>query len=138
MPQSPQEFVRNYIAAMNRHDVAAVLACYANDACYEDAAIGVVRRGHTEMEEFIAFFFRCYHNVTYTVHSVVGGEDRVGYEWTLEANYAQTSHTGIPATGQKISLRGASFMRLRDGLGVWNTDYWDIGTMRRQIESGGS
>ena len=85
MMQSAQYFVRNYIAAMNRHDVDAVLAFYASDACYEDAAIGVVRRGRAEMEEFIAFFFRCYRNVTYTPHSVVGG---------------------------------ASFMRLRDGLGV--------------------
>jgi steroid delta-isomerase-like uncharacterized protein len=136
-PQYGQELVRNYLAAMNRHDVQAVLAFYADDASYEDAAIGVVRRGRAEMEEFIAFFFRCYHNVTYTLHSVVSSEDRVAYEWTLDANYAQTSHTGIPATGQKISVRGASFMRLRDGVSVWNTDYWDIGTMRRQIESGG-
>jgi steroid delta-isomerase-like uncharacterized protein len=134
MPQSPQDFVRNYIAAMNRHDVKAVLAFFVDDAAYEDAAIGTVRRGRAAIEEFVAFFFRCYQNVTYTLHSIVSGDDRVAFEWTLEANYCQTSHTGVPATGQKISVRGASFMQLRDGLSVWNTDYWDIGTMRRQLE----
>jgi hypothetical protein len=27
-------------------------------------------------------------------------------------------------------------MRLRDGRVLWNTDYWNIGTMRSQIEGG--
>ena len=134
MSRSAQEFIDDYITAMNRHDVAAVLGFYAGDAAYEDAAIGTVRRGRAQIEEFITFFFHCYHNVRYTPQGVVGNGERIAWEWTLEGNYARTSHTGIPATGQKIRVRGASFMRLQDSLAVWNTDYWDIGTMRRQIE----
>ncbi len=104
MPRSAREFVADYIAAMNRYDVQGVLSFFADDSAYEDAAIGAVRRGRAEIEEFVA--------------------------------YARTSHTGVPATGQKVCLRGASFMRVRDSLAVWNTDYWDINTMRRQIEAG--
>jgi steroid delta-isomerase-like uncharacterized protein len=135
MPRTPEKFVADYIDAMNRHDVQGVLGFFTPDAAYEDAAIGVVRRGRSEVEEFVTFFFHCYHDVHYTLHGVVGDALRIAWEWTLEAHYARTSHTGVPATGQKIKVRGASFMRLRDSLACWNTDYWDIGTMRRQIEA---
>jgi steroid delta-isomerase-like uncharacterized protein len=136
MPRSAREFVADYIAAMNRHDVEGVMSCFADDSAYEDAAIGAVRRGRAEIEEFVAFFLHCYQGVKYTLHSVVGDDERIAWEWTLEATYARISHTGVPATGQKVRLRGASFMRVRDSLAVWNTDYWDINTMRRQIEAG--
>ena len=136
MQRSPGEFVSAYVEAMNRHDVEGVLNFFSEDAAYEDVAIGVVRRGRPQIEEFVTFFFHCYHNVTYTPRSAVGDRQGVAWEWTLEANYARTSHTGVPATGQKICVRGASFMRLRDGRVLWNTDYWNIGTMRSQIEGG--
>jgi steroid delta-isomerase-like uncharacterized protein len=136
MARSARGFVADYIAAMNRHDVQGVVNFFADDSTYEDAAIGTVRRGRAEIEEFVAFFFSCYEDVKYTPHSVVGDDERIAWEWTLEANYARTSHTGVPATGQKVCVRGASFMRVRDSVAVWNTDYWDINTMRRQIEAG--
>ena len=86
-----------------------------------------------DVEGVLNFF---YEDAAY--EDVAIGVVRLGRSqiWTLEANYARTSHTGVPATGQKICVRGASFMRLRDGRVLWNTDYWNIGTMRSQIEGG--
>lgn len=136
MTSSARQFVEGYMAAMNRHDVQGVLQHFADDASYEDAAIGTARRGRAQIEEFVAFFFHCYEGVTYTLHSVVGDSERIAWEWTLTARYSRTSHTGVVANGQRINVRGASFARLQGGRIEWNTDYWDIGTMRRQIESG--
>jgi steroid delta-isomerase-like uncharacterized protein len=136
MRESATEFAKAYIEAMNRHDVAALMAFFADEATYEDAAMGIVRRGRAQIEEFINFFFHCYDGVTYTLRNTVGSGDSIAWEWTLDAKYARTSHTGVVATGQNISVRGASFVRLHDGKVVSNTDYWDIGTMRSQIESG--
>jgi hypothetical protein len=72
MPRSAREFVADYIAAMNRHDVQGVVSFFA---------------------------------------------------------------PASPPPGRRCAS-GASFMRVRDSLAVWNTDYWDINTMRRQIEAG--
>jgi uncharacterized protein (TIGR02246 family) len=71
MQRSPGEFVSAYVEAMNRHDVEGVLNFFSEDAAYEDVAIGVVRRGRSQIEEFVTFFFHCYHNVTYTPRSAV-------------------------------------------------------------------
>jgi steroid delta-isomerase-like uncharacterized protein len=132
---SPNGFIENYIKAMNSHNVDAVVAFFTEDAAYEDAALAIVRRGRNELAEFVRFFFDCYHNVEYTPHSIVGNNDRIAWEWTLNCNYSKTSHTGIPANGQRISIRGSSFMTLENNRCKWNTDYWDIGTLRKQMES---
>ena len=128
-------FVSDFFAALNRHDIPSALKFFAPDAAYEDAALGVIKRGHEEIGKFFGVLFDCYANVHHTLHNAVGDEERIAWEWTLEANYVRTSYTGIAASGQKISVRGASFARFEGGRVVWHTDYWDIATMRRQIES---
>ncbi len=134
MSTSASKFVDDYVAAMNSHAAPSVLRFFDDHATYDDAALGTLKRGHAQILEFVSFFFHCYQNVQYTRNSAVGSADRIAWEWTLTGNYARTSHTGIVATGQPIRVRGSSFMTLRDDRILWNTDYWDIGTIRRQIE----
>jgi hypothetical protein len=57
--------------------------------------------GRSQIEEFVTYFFHCYHNVTYTPRGAVGDRQGVAWEWTLEANYARTSHTGVPGNGSE-------------------------------------
>lgn len=133
MGEAANTFISGYIAAWSAHDVPALLRHFAEDAVYADAALGVAKTGHEQIGAFMAFFFDCYHDVAYACRSALSEGDALAWEWTLTARYAKTSHTGIPANGQPIRIEGCSILRLRDGLIVNNTDYWNYDTMAKQI-----
>jgi steroid delta-isomerase-like uncharacterized protein len=125
----------SYIAAWCDHDVAALLDHFTDDAVYADAALGVAKKGRDEIGAFMRFFFDCYEDVAYVRRDAFGTGDRIAWEWTLSARYAKTSHTGIEARGQRISIDGCSIIGLRGELIARNTDYWNYATMAEQIGS---
>lgn len=134
--ESAAAFIRHYVDAWNAHDVAALLDHFTADAVYADAAIGVAKHGHQEIGDFMRFFFDCYADVHYTCRHAFRDDDRLAWEWTLRAAYVRTSHTGVVATGQRVTLNGASILRMEGDRCAHNTDYWNYATMAAQIAEG--
>ncbi len=66
------------------------------------------------------------------LQDITGNGDTVATRWTLRGSLQQ-DFMGIPARGQKISLEGMNFYRLKDGL---ITDVWtqfDAAGMMQQL-----
>lgn len=131
--ETATQFIDHYVKAWNAHDVPALLGHFLEDAIYEDAAIGMAKTGHAAIGEFMNFFFDCYANVTYTCRDTFRTDDRIVWQWTLRANYVKTSHTGVVATGQAVTLNGASILMMQGDRCAHNIDYWNYASMAQQI-----
>ncbi|WP_217575071.1 ester cyclase [Streptomyces sp. GbtcB7] len=125
--------INSYITDWNSHDVTKILDHFVEDCAYEDAALGVTNRGHDDLRRFLEAFFHSYPNVEFTVTSVFGAEGAIAWEWKMDGNYEQMGHNGMPATGQRISLRGVSITEVTDGKITRNTDYWNFASIMKQL-----
>lgn len=54
--------------------------------------------------------------------------DRAAMEWVMSGTHAR-GLAGVPATGRRVLVRGATVLELRDGRVTHSRDYWDTATL---------
>ncbi|MDO8703324.1 MAG: nuclear transport factor 2 family protein [Sulfuricaulis sp.] len=123
----------SYLDAWNTHDVARVLAFFVPDSVYEDTVLAESFVGHAALRTFLEDMFRAYPDASFELHAAFDSGNCVSWEWTMHGHFTGTGKSRLPAKGQTIALRGASFTELRDGLIVCNRDYWDMGALMKQL-----
>jgi steroid delta-isomerase-like uncharacterized protein len=100
--------VREFAAAFNRRDVAALLACFTEDGSYDDTFFGP-HAGHPALR---AMFERMFHEGTdyrWTMDVVVETADRAAAEWT----FAYVVTDAIPrSAGRHVRFTGMSLFEL--------------------------
>lgn len=126
--------VNAYLQAWNQHDIAAAGRFLSEDSEYFDAAFAGMQRGRPAIEEHaIGVFLRGVPDLHWEIRSApVVGNEGVAYEWTLTGTNTGT-WGGIPATRQKISLKGLTFVRIRGGKIVYQAVVYDSATLNRQL-----
>jgi ketosteroid isomerase-like protein len=87
MTRQAEATIHAYVADWNSHDVDKILGYFVEDCSYEDAALGVVNRGHGDVRRFLETFFCSYPNVGFTVSSVFGDAAGIAWEWLMAGNY---------------------------------------------------
>jgi steroid delta-isomerase-like uncharacterized protein len=128
-----EQLVRRHVEAENAHRMEEVLATLHPDCVFEDVAQGRTWRGHAGAAEYYGTWWRAFD-------LFVKGDRR---HWTVdgalvgEARF-QGRHVGaflgIPASGRSIDLRIAAVLEFRDGLMLGERFYYDVATLRRQLE----
>ena len=112
------QFLDNYIAALNRQDVEAMISFYTEDVVYIDHAVGV-KLNRTTVGTFLKNFIDSY-SVGFKVTPLHVCQDpeseKLAYEWQME---------GTSKTGVKMSIRGISMMQMRGDKISRNVDYWN-------------
>jgi len=58
--------------------------------------------------------------------------DRAAMEWVMSGTH-ERGLPGMPATGRRFRVRGATMLELRDGRVTRNRDYWDTATLLTQM-----
>ncbi len=107
--------------AFNRHDLDAIMQCFAEDAVLESPRgsdpWGTRYVGKAAVREGLAGRFAGIPDVHYGEdrHMVCG--DRGVSEWLL---------TGTTTAGERIEVRGCDLFEFRDGLIVRKDSYWKI------------
>ncbi|HEY7828020.1 MAG TPA: nuclear transport factor 2 family protein [Candidatus Limnocylindrales bacterium] len=104
--QREREVVTHYFAAVNRREVAAIVADLADDCEWSWPGSGEVIRGRATIEAVVA---RTPALPRVLVHRVIGGPDLVAAVWT--ADY-----------GDGVPWRNISLFEFRDGRIVAKTD----------------
>jgi steroid delta-isomerase-like uncharacterized protein len=125
--------LESYLVAWNAHDVARVLTFFVPDCVYEDTVLAKSFVGHAALATFLEDMFRAYPDVSFERHAAFDNDDCVSWEWTMHGHFSGTGKSRLPAKGQTIALRGASFTELRGGLIVCNRDYWNMGALMKQL-----
>jgi steroid delta-isomerase-like uncharacterized protein len=117
-----------WIAAWNSHDPDKMLPVFTDDVFYEDVAYGEVSHGHAEFRKFAASEFEAVPDlelklVRASVHNGHG---------TIEWSFSGTDK-GIYKTGKKFTVRGVSVIDVRGGKIARSLDFYDSGTIMRQV-----
>ena len=119
--------------AWSEHDVDRVAGIFTDDCVYEDVTFGAVNQGKDELKAFGSAFLAAVPDLKVELHSAFVGDRRGAMEWTMSGT--QTGDMpGLPATGKRFSLRGASVVELREGKLSRCSDYWDLATLLKQLE----
>ncbi len=118
--------------AWSQHDADLVASLFHDDGVYDDVAFGVLSQGRTGAREWTEGFLRSFPDlhVAITAHQAFGDVELV--EWRMTGTHTG-EFDGLPPTGRRFEVRGATVLHLREGRIVRCCDYWDLATVRRQL-----
>ncbi|HZO87499.1 MAG TPA: ester cyclase [Chthonomonadaceae bacterium] len=131
-PVSPPVTIDTLVSAWNSHDPARLAACYTQDAVFEEVPLGHPVRGQAALLAMFTALFNAFPDLVMTAGNRAQQADCLAWEWIITATH-RGEFNGIPATGNAVQLRGASFCSLRGGKIAENREYWDLNTVLRQI-----
>jgi steroid delta-isomerase-like uncharacterized protein len=122
--------------AFNRHDAAAYVACYTEDAVFDDVALHRIFNGREELAEFFNEWDAASPDSRVDVERVLPIDGGVVVTWTgrgtLSGEFPHLPPTAV--RGSRIDLRAVSILDLSpDGLIKRHTDYYDLFSLLRQI-----
>ena len=124
---------RQYYDAWNGHDAKKVAAFMADDAVYEDLALGVVNVGRPAIASYVDEAGRFSHDYRFQVVSEQAGGNRYAFEWLMLGTHTGEAR-GLPASNKSYRIRGVSVGRLRDdGKIQENRDYWNLADFLGQV-----
>jgi steroid delta-isomerase-like uncharacterized protein len=130
---STDTFFDEYLAAWNAHDPEAVARHMADDAVYEDVALGRVLHGPSEIASFVEEATRSSSDFRFEVVSLFTAGNDYANEWIMLGTNDREVQ-GVPATGRSFRVRGASVGKLdSSGRIVQNRDYYNLAELFAQL-----
>ena len=126
-------WMQDYLDAWNSHDGPKVVAFMADDATYEDVALGQLHEGHAAIEAFVNEAEQFSNDYRFTSVSEHASGDRYVFEWEMIGTNTGEAG-GLPATNKPYRIRGVSVGWL-DGSGKikTNRDYWNMADYLVQV-----
>jgi steroid delta-isomerase-like uncharacterized protein len=104
-----------------------------DDCVHEDLGSGAVSHGKKELTTFLNTIWGDFPDLNFELKSLFGAGDWVGKEYVFTGTHAHTSMHGIPATGKKFSLRGATIYQFRNGKIIHESAYYNMTTFLQQV-----
>ncbi len=104
---SLRSLVNQWIEAFNRHDVAGIVALYAEDAELFDSGMKRPRHGRQEIETWFHQRFRTMPSITYRLVGQLFAQEQVAVYWTSRGRTPPSSLSALcsnfyPSCMQKV------------------------------------
>jgi steroid delta-isomerase-like uncharacterized protein len=120
-------------AAWNAHDPDAVAAVFAADAVVREVGTPQEARGRAAIRERAAALFAAFPDLQLERIELLIDGDRHADRWILTGTHRGPLF-GIPPTGRRIRVEGATFTRLgADGLVVEDVHLSDVAGLLAQL-----
>ena len=133
MATTDRDFFAGYLDAWNAHDPAAVARYMADDAIYEDVALGRVLHGPSEIAAFVAEATGASSDFRFEEVTLFTAGSEYANEWIMTGTNDREVE-GVPATGRSFRVRGASVGKLdASGRIVENRDYYNLAELLTQL-----
>jgi steroid delta-isomerase-like uncharacterized protein len=132
MTSGAKRVLEEWAAAWSSHDTERLLALFTDDCSYEDVTFGVVTHGKKELRAFADDAFSAAPDILFELTSQFVSASSAGMEWSMSGTH-KGAFPGLPPTGKRFSVRGATIIELRAGKIRRNADYWDSATFMRQV-----
>jgi steroid delta-isomerase-like uncharacterized protein len=105
---------------------------YAADGTHEDVAQQRRVSGVEAIARGLASFLRSFPDATWTVVHRLGDDDSAAAAYRLTGTL-RADLGPFEATGQPLDLQGLMLIRVADGQITSSRDFWDAGTLGRQL-----
>ena len=133
MAIADRDLFDGYLEAWNAHDPEAVARYMADDAIYEDVALGRMLRGPSAIAGFVEEATRASSDFRFEEVSLFTAGRDYANEWVMTGTNDRDVQ-GVPATGRSFRVRGASVGKLdASGRIVENRDYYNLAEMFAQL-----
>jgi steroid delta-isomerase-like uncharacterized protein len=113
-------------------DVETFVALFTDDCFYEDVPLGLSASGKEELRAFVTPLMAASPDFRLRLTSKVVAGDRGGTEWEMTGTH-EGDLPGLPRTGKRFQVRGASALELAGDRIRRCTDYWDLAIFLRQL-----
>jgi len=121
--------VRDFEAAFNRQDVAALVACFARDGRYTDTFFGE-HTGSAALRGMFERMFRVGREYSWVMDAIVETPTAAAAEWT----FGYVASDAIPrSAGRRVRFRGMSLFELDGGRIARYREYFDEGVALLQL-----
>jgi steroid delta-isomerase-like uncharacterized protein len=107
---------------LNKGNIDMIDTHFVED--YVNKTVSSTVNGQAEAKEFFGAFLTGFSDINFVVDEIFGVDDRVIKRWTFSGTHSG-EFAGIPATGNKITLKGVSVARIVDGKISEELDYMD-------------
>jgi steroid delta-isomerase-like uncharacterized protein/uncharacterized protein (TIGR02118 family) len=121
-----------WAAAWSTHDADRLTGLFTDDCVYEDVPMEAVNRGREELRAFAAAVFAALPDFAIALTSAAAEHGRGHAEWTMSGTHAGDL-PGLPATGKRFAVRGASVLDLQADRILRCSDYWDRAAFLEQV-----
>lgn len=132
--QAMDKLLDDYLSAWNAHDIPGAGSHLDEGVVYLDVSVGEVQRGRQAAEDnVIGVLMRAMPDLEWTLRGdpIIQG-DGIAYEWQLTGTNTGT-WSGIPASQQKVNIKGGTIMRVKNGKIFYQADYYDVASLNRQL-----
>jgi len=124
--RTTREVVEAFFDAFHQHDVAALVAFYAEGAVYHQMPTTPLR-GRNAIRKSSEVAFGAIPDMGYRVINII-----VDGEWGAAEWEGWGTHRPPGGTARPHRMNGCGFFQVRAGLIVLQRGYWDSSTMARQ------
>jgi steroid delta-isomerase-like uncharacterized protein len=133
--QRTQDINDRTYAAWNAHDPDAVAAVFAEDAVVREIGSPIESRGRAAVRARAVALLTAFPDLHLERVELIIDGDRHADRWILTGTH-QGELFGIPPTGRRVRIEGATFTRLGpDGLVVEDVHLSDLGGLMAQLSS---
>src|SRR5947209_3197653 len=109
------------------HDMDRLVALLTDDVTYEDVPMGAINHGPAAVRVFGQNFFSGFPDISFELKSSFASDGGGGAEWIMRGTHTGDL-PGMPATGKRIEVRGASIFEFSGDRIRRCTDYWNLAT----------
>ncbi|GAA1290760.1 hypothetical protein Psi02_34730 [Planotetraspora silvatica] len=113
-----REVTDRLLAALNSHDLDAVVRCFGPEAVYFNAA--GMAEGHEQIRSYYDYLLTAYPDLCFTSLTKVTGDDLAMTEWrmtgTQRGMLLAPDGEPIEPTHRRVTLHGCSASMVEDGL----------------------
>jgi steroid delta-isomerase-like uncharacterized protein len=121
--------VEEFIAAYNRKDVPVAVACFTDDAVYQDVTYGT-HTGRSELKKMLERMFR-EADACWKVQTWVADTTRVAIEWTIDSHIS----AAVPqSAGKRVRLFAMGLFEFRADRIASYREYLDFGEVLLQLD----
>lgn len=132
-PTGAAAFLTDWSAAWSARDAAKVASFFTADTVFEDLAFELVVHGQPAMQAAAADYMRAVPDLRLPLVGGFAAGDWVAAEWGFSGTDEGGIIAGVPPTGKRFDVRGASLFLLRDGKIAHETDFYNLATILRQL-----
>jgi steroid delta-isomerase-like uncharacterized protein len=126
------QWAKGWLREFTPEGIAKTMSMYADQVDFEDVTLGHKESTAAGIQKFFTGFSRGPSQHRFEVTQWAGDDSGGAMEWTWHSKH-ETEIFGVPAKGKETTVRGISYIGLRNGKIIAERDYWDCATLLRQL-----
>ena len=127
-----EKTIRDFLHAYNAADAENAISYFADDAIWEDTALGHTFQGKKQIANFINTAHADFSDLRWELRFIFGANNKAVFESVLSGTHTHSSFPGIPVSNKAIEIKAATILEFRNDKIARITDYYNLPPFMQQ------